>query len=65
MAKWKADRQSSALTEQVQADAAAASQVGANSTPTILVKGPKGVKGASGDLPYSNVVSMIKAVEPT
>jgi protein-disulfide isomerase len=65
LAKWSSARNSAALTEQVQADAAAASQVGASSTPTIVVKGPNGIKGAAGDLPYSDVLSMIKAVGPT
>jgi protein-disulfide isomerase len=65
IAKWKRDRDSSALSEQVQADAAAASQAGANSTPTIVVKGPGGTKAGAGDIPYGTIASWIKAVGPT
>jgi protein-disulfide isomerase len=40
--KWSTDRQSSALAGQVNADQQAAANAGYNSTPTIVIQGPKG-----------------------
>jgi protein-disulfide isomerase len=40
--KWSSDRQSSTLAGQVNADQQAAASSGYNSTPTILLQGPKG-----------------------
>jgi len=40
--KWSSDRQASSLANQVGADEQAAANAGYNSTPTILIQGPKG-----------------------
>jgi protein-disulfide isomerase len=40
--KWLADRKNPSLLAQLQADQAAASAKGLNSTPTVVVEGPKG-----------------------
>jgi protein-disulfide isomerase len=40
--KWSSDRQSSTLASQVNADQQAAANAGYNSTPTLLIQGPKG-----------------------
>ncbi len=62
-AKWTADRQSSALTAQVRADGAAAASAGYNSTPTIVVSGPKAQAPAIvGATSYASLESAIKSV---
>jgi protein-disulfide isomerase len=40
--KWSSDRQSGSLSSTVNADQQAAANAGYNSTPTILIQGPKG-----------------------
>jgi len=40
--QWSSDRQSSTLASQVNADQQAAANAGYNSTPTLLIQGPKG-----------------------
>jgi protein-disulfide isomerase len=63
--KWSVDRTSSTATSQVQSDESAASTDGFNSTPTIVVQGPKGVAPAIVGLPssYSQLTSAIKSEE--
>jgi protein-disulfide isomerase len=60
--KWLSDRSSSALANQVQTDEQEASARGFNSTPTVVVQGPKGQKIQSGAIDYSTLESMIKSV---
>lgn len=62
-AQWSAARTSSTLTSQVLADEQAAQAKGFNSTPTIIVQGPKGqAQPLVGNYPYSAVESAIKSV---
>jgi protein-disulfide isomerase len=61
--KWQSDRASSTLTAQVTSDEQAAHADGFDSTPTILVSGPKGqAQPLVGDQPYSTIQSAIKSV---
>jgi protein-disulfide isomerase len=62
--KWSSDRQSSTLAAQVTADEQAAANAGYNSTPTILIQGPKGqAQPIVGDpSSYSQVQSAINSV---
>ena len=60
---WRNDRNSSSLTSQVTTDADQAAAVGANATPTLVFKGPKGqAQPVSGDLPYSSLQQTIQSV---
>jgi protein-disulfide isomerase len=62
-AKWLSDRASSSLTGQVTADQQQAQVRGFNSTPTIVVQGPKGqAPPLVGDQSYSTIEAAIKAV---
>jgi|SRR5579884_428330 len=62
--KWLSDRSSSALSAQVNADEQAAASKGYNSTPTILVSGPKGqAQPIVGDTDYGTLQSTIKSVQ--
>jgi protein-disulfide isomerase len=62
-AKWSADRQSSTLTNQVVGDEQAAAAQGFKSTPTIVVKGPKGqAQPVASDLSYGDLQQLIKSV---
>ncbi len=61
--QWSSDRGSSALTAQVTADQNAAGAAGYQSTPTILVQGPKGqAQPIVGAADYSQLQSAIKSV---
>jgi protein-disulfide isomerase len=61
--KWLNDRSQNALAAQVTADQQAAQAAGYNSTPTIVVKGPKGqAQPIVGNTTYSNLQSAIKSV---
>lgn len=61
--QWSADRQSSALSEQVTKDTQAASAAGYNSTPTLLIAGPKSqAKPIVGLASYTALQSAIKSV---
>lgn len=63
-AKWSTDRTSSSLTGQVTADEQAASSKGYNSTPTIVVQGPKGqAQPIVGATDYGSLESAIKSTE--
>jgi protein-disulfide isomerase len=42
--RWQADRKIAKLSDQVSADASAASAAGASATPTLVLKGPKGTQ---------------------
>jgi protein-disulfide isomerase len=62
-AKWKTDRKDPSLASQVNSDQAAASTRGYDSTPTIIVKGPRGqAQPLAGDYPYSDIEAAIKSV---
>jgi protein-disulfide isomerase len=62
-AQWASARTSSTLTGQVVADERAAQSRGFNSTPTIVVQGPKGqAQPLVGSYPYSALESAIKSV---
>jgi protein-disulfide isomerase len=65
IAEWSSDRLSSRALSVVQSDESAASSSGFNSTPTIVVQGPKGVSPAIVGLPtsFSQLTSAIKSVE--
>jgi protein-disulfide isomerase len=62
-AQWSSARTSPNLTSQITADAAAASSKGFNSTPTLVVQGPKGQgQPIVGNVGYSAIESAIKSV---
>ncbi|HLH64227.1 MAG TPA: thioredoxin domain-containing protein [Solirubrobacteraceae bacterium] len=62
-ARWSAARQSSALAAEVRADEQAAAAAGYNSTPTIVVSGPKGQAPAIvGATDYGTLESVIRSV---
>jgi protein-disulfide isomerase len=61
--QWSSDRGSSALTAQVTADQNAANAAGYQSTPTIVVQGPKGqAQPIVGAADYGTLQSAIKSV---
>lgn len=61
--KWVRDAGQSSLKSQVTADQNFATSKGYNSTPTIVVQGPKGqAQPLVGDYPYSDVEAAIKQV---
>lgn len=62
LAKWSAARSDPALRNQVSADATAASRIGANATPWLVFKGPKGTKQLSGAPQASTVSQAIASV---
>jgi protein-disulfide isomerase len=60
---WTSDRQSSNLTSQVAQDAQAARAAGFNSTPTLVVAGPKSqARPIIGNTDYNSLESAIKSV---
>ena len=62
--KWSSERNSPTLSAQVVADQQDASSKGYNSTPTIVVSGPKGAaKPIVGDTDYGTLSSAIKSVQ--
>ncbi len=62
-AKWQSDRNSSSLTSQVTQDQQFAASQGYNSTPTIVVKGPKGqAQPIVGDTDYATLERAITSV---
>jgi protein-disulfide isomerase len=62
-AKWSSDRTSSTLSQQVNTEESAAKTLGLNSTPTLIVQGPKGqAQPIAGDVPYSSLEQVIKSV---
>jgi protein-disulfide isomerase len=62
-AQWLSARSQNALAAQVTADQQAAAGAGYNSTPTIVVKGPKGQASAIvGNTDYATLESKIKSV---
>lgn len=62
-AQWSSARTSAGLTSQITADATSASTRGFNSTPTIVVQGPKGqAQPIVGNVGYSAIESAIKSV---
>jgi protein-disulfide isomerase len=64
LAQWNADRNSPILTAQVTGDQQAASAKGYNSTPTVVVQGPKGTaKPIVGNTDYVSLLSAIKSVQ--
>lgn len=61
--QWDSDRSASNLQTQVTADTTAAAAAGYNSTPTILVSGPKSqAQPIVGDPSYSQIQDAIKSV---
>jgi protein-disulfide isomerase len=61
--KWKSDSSSATLTAQVTADQQQATAHGFNSTPTIVVQGPKGAASPIvGNTDYGTIASAIKSV---
>lgn len=60
---WRSARNSSTLTAQIPSDAQQASAIGANATPTLVLKGPKGqAQPIAGDVPYSSLQKTIQSV---
>jgi protein-disulfide isomerase len=62
-AKWLSDRSSGSLTTQVTSDQQAAAAKGFNSTPTLLIQGPKGAQQITGNTDYNTLESAIKTVQ--
>jgi protein-disulfide isomerase len=63
VSQWGSDRQSSALSSQVTADEQAAAAAGFNSTPTLVVSGPKSqAQPIVGDATYGELQSKIQSV---
>jgi protein-disulfide isomerase len=61
--KWQSDRSSSSLSSQVAADGQLAQARGYNSTPTIIVQGPRGQAAPIvGNTSYGAIESAIKSV---
>ena len=61
--QWSSDRQSSTLSSQVTADETAAAAAGFNSTPTLVISGPKSqAQPLVGNQSYAAVQSAIKSV---
>ena len=61
--QWSSDRQASNLSTQVNTDTASANAAGYNSTPTILVSGPKSqAQPIVGDTTYSALQTAISSV---
>jgi protein-disulfide isomerase len=61
--QWSSDRQSSSLSAKVTADMQSAAAAGYDSTPTILVSGPKSqAQPIVGDTTYSQLQSAINSV---
>jgi protein-disulfide isomerase len=61
--QWSSDRQSSTLSAQVTSDVTSAAGAGYNSTPTLVVSGPKSQAPAIvGDTTYSALQTAIKSV---
>ncbi|MFZ1994754.1 MAG: thioredoxin domain-containing protein [Solirubrobacteraceae bacterium] len=61
--QWSSDRGSAALTNQVGADVSSANAAGYNSTPTLVVTGPKSqAQPIVGDTTYSALKSTIQSV---
>jgi protein-disulfide isomerase len=62
-AKWQSDAKSSTLLSQVTADQQAAAGRGFNSTPTLVIQGPKGeAQPIAGNTDYATLESAIKSV---
>jgi protein-disulfide isomerase len=60
---WRSARDSSSLNSQITTDANQAAAVGANATPTLVFKGPKGqAQPISGDIPYDSLQKTIQSV---
>jgi protein-disulfide isomerase len=63
MNTWRSDRNSSSLSSQIPSDANQAAAVGANATPTLVFKGPKGqAQPISGDIPYGSLQQTVQSV---
>ena len=62
LAAWQRSRDDAALTREVAADQREAIRVGATGTPTLIIKGPKGTRARSGNVPYSDITADIRAV---
>ena len=63
VSQWSSDRQSSSLTSKVTADQQAAAAAGYNSTPTLLVSGPKSqAQPIVGSATYKQLQSAINSV---
>jgi len=62
-AKWSSQRTEAAMTQDVSGDQQTAASDGFNSTPTLIVQGPKGAaQPLVGDVPYSDIAQDIKLV---
>ena len=60
---WRTDRNSSSLGSQINSDSNQAAAVGANATPTLVFKGPKGqAQPVSGDIPYDSLQQTLNSV---
>jgi protein-disulfide isomerase len=62
IARWKTAQQDASLSSQVRTDATAASVAGANATPTLVIKGPKGTKTLAGLVSASAVEAAVTGV---
>ncbi len=60
--KWNTDRFDPKLRAEVSADEQVAAKAGLNSTPTLIVIGPRGNKGLVGAVSLSNVAGAISSV---
>jgi hypothetical protein len=59
---WSSGRADAALTQQVNADAAAATTDGFNSTPSLLVAGPRGTRKLVGAVDAGTIAQAVQAV---
>lgn len=59
---WSAARAQAGLRAQLAGDAAAATKVGADATPTLVLRGPGGTRQLSGNPPYATLAQAISAV---
>ena len=62
LAAWSSARAQPALRSVLSADSAAATKVGANATPTLVLRGPRGTKQLSGAPSYGTLSQAIASV---
>jgi protein-disulfide isomerase len=62
LAEWSSSRADAALTQQVNADSAAATTDSFNSTPSLLVSGPRGAQKLVGAVDAGTIAQAVKAV---
>lgn len=60
--QWRSERNDPTLTQQITQDAQNTTKAGLNSTPSLVVSGPRGTKTLVGNVPYGTVAQAIQSV---